>query len=129
MSHFVELPPVQVDQGSLAGTNCGQRRIHPCLKGMRSQEGATSQCCSGQPGAVEESRSDARDGHTVRGGPLKDGPARLPQARIRPVVPRQLVEQAVLAGHEHLVPDESVGTWRQTRAERPHARRGCRRKA
>ena len=125
--HLVELSPVEIDKGTLARPNCRQRRIHPSVKGMRRFEATAAQGRRGQPRAVEEARADAGDGHARCDGPFEQGLARLPQTRIRAVVPGQLVEQPVLAGDEHLVADQSVGAGGQARPERAHARRGGRR--
>src|SRR5450759_3723457 len=95
--HLVELSPVEIDKGTLARPNCRQRRIHPILKGMRRCEASAAQRRVGQPRAVEETRAYAGDRDAVRDGPLEEGLVRLPQTRIRTLVPGQLVEQPVLA--------------------------------
>src|SRR5665647_2376446 len=85
--HLVELSPVEIDEGTLAGPHCGQRRINPCLEGVRRLERPTSQRRSGQSRTVEESGPDAGDGQAVGSRALKNGLARLPHAWIRTVFP------------------------------------------
>src|SRR5665647_836855 len=127
--NLVELSPVEVDESTLAPPNCRQCRIHPSIKRTRRGEATAAQRRVGQSRAVEEARADADDGQALCGYAFKHGLARLPETRIRAVVPGQLVEQPVLARNEHFVADESVGPWGQSRPERAHARRGGRREA
>jgi hypothetical protein len=107
--HLVEVSPVEIDEGTLARPNCGQCRIHPGIKRTRRCEATAAQRRGCQPGAVEEARADADHGHAVCDDPFEHGLARLPQTRIRAVVPGQLVEQPVLTRNEHLIADQSVG--------------------
>src|SRR5665647_2384430 len=79
--HLVKLSPVEIDEGTLAGPNCRQRRIHPSVKGVRRGEGAAAQRRVGQSRTVEEACADAGDSHAAGYGSLEHCLARLPQAR------------------------------------------------
>ncbi len=126
VTDLVQLAPVEVDQRPVATPDGRDGRVDAGVQGGRGGEGPSAQGCVGQARPVEEARTDPGDSHPVRGRLLEHGRQRLPAPRVGAVLPGQLVEQPVLAGHQDLVADQSVGPRRQAGAERAHAGGGGR---
>ena len=121
VADLVQLAPVEVDQRPVATADGRDGGVDPGVQGRRGGEGTAAQGGVGQPRPVEEAGTDPGDRHPVGGRLLEDGRLRLPAPRVGAVLPGQLVEQPVLAGHQHLVADQPVRPGRQAGAERAHA--------
>ena len=125
---LVDLAPVEVDE-SVTAPGGGQRRVDAVVEPLGRVERRAAQGGVRQARAVEVAGSD--HGGTQPGGvgAFEHRRVRLPRLRIRPVLPRQLVEHAPRRGVDDEVAGQAVRAGGQTGAERAHRRRRRRREA
>ena len=128
VADLVDLTPVQVDESLAVAAQGCERGVHTLRQRLCCHECTTAQGGVGQPGSVEVRGTDTRDGDSGAVGLGEQRGPRLPEERVGPVLPAQLVEQLVCTGDEHRVAQHAVGSRREPRAERAHARGGRRRK-
>ena len=123
---LVDLAPVEVDE-SVTAPGGGQRRVDAVVEPLGRVERRAAQGGVRQARAVEVAGAD--HGGTQAGGvsAFEHRRVRLPRLRIRPVLPRQLVEHAPRRGVDDEVAGQAVRAGGQAGAERAHRRRRRRR--